>query len=93
MAENQEITEKDESANKQEQIFAKVKLIITDQLGLSEDKITLQSHLVDDLGADSLDQVELVMHIEETFDIDIPDDIAEKILTVEDIVTHIKEAM
>ena len=56
--------------------------IVADQLGVEKDKINLDSHFVNDLGADSLDQVELVMELEEEFDLEIPDEAAEKIQTV-----------
>lgn len=70
-------------------IFEKVKGLIVDQLGVSEDKITMDSSFVDDLGADSLDIVELVMAFEEEFSLEIPDDAAEKISTVADVVNYI----
>ena len=63
--------------------------IVADQLGVDKEKITLETSFVDDLGADSLDTVELVMELEEEFDINIPDDAAEKILTVQDAITFI----
>jgi acyl carrier protein len=67
-----------------------VKAIIVDQLGVSESDVTLDAHFVDDLGADSLDTVELVMKFEEDFDIEIPDEDAEKIQTVQDAIGYIK---
>ena len=66
-----------------------VKAIIVDQLGANEADVTPDAHFVDDLGADSLDTVELVMKFEEDFDIEIPDDDAEKIQTVQDAVNYI----
>jgi acyl carrier protein len=72
-------------------LFDKVKEIIIDQLGVDEDQVTLNSSFVDDLGADSLDIVELVMALEEEFDIQIPDEEAEKIRTVGDAVKFIQE--
>jgi acyl carrier protein len=63
---------------------AKIKQIIAEKLGVSEDKVTPQASFVDDLGADSLDQVELIMAFEDAFDIDIPDEDAEKLKTVKD---------
>ena len=66
-----------------------VKAIIVDQLGANEADVTLDAHFVDDLGADSLDTVELVMKFEEDFDIEIPDEDAEKIQTVQDAVEYI----
>jgi acyl carrier protein len=64
---------------------AKVTDIIANQLGVDREMITPEAHVVDDLGADSLDIVELVMALEEAFDLEIPDDDAEKIRTVQDI--------
>lgn len=72
-------------------LFEKVKAIIVDQLGADEEQVTLNSSFVDDLGADSLDIVELVMALEEEFDIQIPDEEAEKIRTVGDAVKYIQE--
>ena len=74
-----------------EQIFDKVKEIIVDQLGVEEDEVTPQAHFIEDLGADSLDIVELVMALEEEFGIEIPDEEAEKISTVGDAVDYIRE--
>ena len=71
--------------------FDRVKAVIVDQLGADEASITLESSFVDDLGADSLDIVELIMGLETEFDIEIPDDQAEKISTVGDAVNYIKE--
>ena len=67
----------------------KVKSIIVDQLGVSESDVTPEAHFVDDLGADSLDTVELVMKLEEEFDLEIPDEDAEKIQTVQDSMDYI----
>ena len=72
-----------------EEIFAKIKEIIIDQLGVEEDSITTNSSFIDDLGADSLDIVELIMAIEEEFDLEIPDSEAEKVATVNDVVEYI----
>jgi acyl carrier protein len=66
--------------------------IVAEQLGVEKDKITRESHFVNDLGADSLDTVELVMELEEEFDINIPDDVAEKIQTVGEAINHIQKA-
>ena len=66
-----------------------VKAIIMDQLGANEADVTPDAHFVDDLGADSLDTVELVMKFEEDFDIEIPDEDAEKMQTVQDAVDYI----
>ena len=69
----------------------KVKSIIIEQLGVDEEEVTLDASFVDDLGADSLDTVELVMAFEEEFSCEIPDDAAEKILTVKDAISFISE--
>ncbi len=74
-----------------EEIFEKVKNIIVEQLGVSEGTVTMESSFIDDLGADSLDIVELVMALEEEFDMEIPDADAEKVETVADVVEYIKE--
>lgn len=71
--------------------FDKVKKIIVEQLGVDEDEVTMEASITDDLGADSLDQVELVMAFETEFNIDIPDDEAEKIKTVGDAVNRIEQ--
>ena len=71
-------------------VEAEVKKIISEQLGIDEDEITPDSHFADDLEADSLDTVELVMAFEEEFDITIPDEIAEKITTVKIAIEHIQ---
>jgi len=71
--------------------FDKVKEIIVEQLGVEEDEVTPEAAFVDDLGADSLDLVELVMAFEEAFDTEIPDDEAEKIRTVGDAVKYIQD--
>ena len=68
----------------------KVKQIIVDQLGVDAGDVTATSSFVDDLGADSLDRVELIMALEETFGIEIPDEDAEKIQTVKDAITYIQ---
>lgn len=70
-------------------IEAKVKSIIADQLGVSEDEIKVESSFIEDLGADSLDIVELVMAMEEEFEIEIPDEEAENIKTVGDAINYI----
>lgn len=67
----------------------KIKKIVAEHLGVDEGKITETSSFVDDLGADSLDQVELVMAFEEAFSIEIPDDAAEKITTVQDAINYV----
>jgi acyl carrier protein len=72
-------------------IFEKVKAIIVDQLGVEEEEVTPEAHFIEDLGADSLDIVELIMALEEEFEIEVPDEDAEKIATVGDAVEYIKE--
>lgn len=72
-------------------VFDKVKAIIVEQLSVEEDEVTMDSTFVDDLGADSLDIVELVMALEEEFDMEIPDEDAEKIRTVGDAVKYIED--
>ncbi|MBL4934927.1 acyl carrier protein [Clostridium sp. YIM B02515] len=71
-------------------IFEKVKNIISDQLGIDADEISMESSFMDDLGADSLDIVELIMALESEFDMEIPDEDAEKISIVSDVVEYIK---
>ena len=75
-----------------EEIQAKVIQIIGEQLGKDESEIKMSSHFIEDLDADSLDTVELVMALEEEFDIDIPDEAAEKITTVDSAVDFIVES-
>ena len=72
-------------------VFDKVKKIIVDQLDVEEDKVTEAASITDDLGADSLDVVDLVMSFEEEFDLEIPDEQVEKIKTVGDVVKYIEE--
>ena len=72
-------------------IEAKVKEIIVQQLGVDADKVSMDASFVDDLGADSLDVVELVMAFEEEFGVEIPDEAAEKISTVKDAVEYLKK--
>ena len=74
-----------------EEIFDKVKEIIIEQLGVAENNITMEASFIDDLGADSLDIVELIMALEEEFDLEIPDSDAEKVVTVGDVVEYIKD--
>ena len=71
-------------------MLEKIKSIVSEQLNISPDKITPESSIIDDLGADSLDVVELVMALEENFGVEIPDEEAEKISTIGDIVTYIE---
>jgi acyl carrier protein len=68
----------------------KVKEIIVDQLGVEADKVKMEASFIDDLGADSLDIVELVMAMEEEFDLEIPDEDAEKLKTVGDVVKYLE---
>jgi acyl carrier protein len=72
------------------EMFDKIKDIIVEQLGVEPDEVTEQSSFIDDLGADSLDIVELIMALEEEFDMEIPDEEAEKISTVGDVIEYIK---
>jgi acyl carrier protein len=74
---------------KANEIEARVKKIVVEQLGVKEDELTVDASFVDDLGADSLDTVELVMALEEEFETEIPDEDAEKIVTIKDAVNYI----
>ena len=74
-----------------EEILEKVKKIIVEQLGVAETSVTMEESFIDDLGADSLDIVELIMALEEEFDMEIPDSDAEKVVTVGDVVDYIKD--
>ncbi len=69
----------------------RVKEIITEQLGVSADQVTADASFIDDLGADSLDQVELVMALEEEFELEIPDEDAEKMTTVRDAIEYLRK--
>ena len=71
--------------------FDKVRDIVVEQLGSEADEVTLESTFIDDLGADSLDIVELIMAFEEEFNVEIPDEAAEKIKTVQDVVNFIDQ--
>ena len=71
-------------------VFEKVKSIVADQLDVEEEKVTAEASITEDLGADSLDVVDLDMSIEEEFDIEIPDEAVENIKTVGDIVSYIE---
>ena len=73
----------------EKEIFQKLKTIVVDQLGVNEENVTMEATFVDDLAADSLDIVELVMNIEEEFDLEIPDSDTEKIVTIGDVVKYI----
>ncbi|HZJ76046.1 MAG TPA: acyl carrier protein [Clostridia bacterium] len=72
-------------------IFDKVKTIICEQLDLEEDKVTMDSNILEDLGADSLDIIDLIMSFEDEFDIEVPDEEIEGIKTVGDLVKYIEE--
>ena len=72
-------------------VFDKVKEVIVDKLNVDEDKVTMTATITEDLGADSLDVVDLIMALEEEFDIEIPDEEAENIKTVSDIVKYIED--
>ncbi len=72
-------------------IEARVKAVIMETLGVSESEVTAEASFVDDLGADSLDTVELIMSFEEEFDMEIPDEEAEHIIKVQDAVSYVKE--
>lgn len=72
-------------------IEEKVRSIIVDQLGVESDKVTADAEFIEDLGADSLDTVELVMAFEENFDIEVPDEEAEKLQSVADVVAYIEK--
>ena len=71
--------------------FEKVRDIVVEQLGVEPEEVSMESTFIDDLGADSLDIVELIMAFEEEFNIEIPDEAAEKIKTVQDVVTYIDQ--
>ena len=71
--------------------FERVKKVLVEQLDVSEDEVTISASIVDDLGADSLDVVEIIMGLEEEFDVEIPDEDAEKVTTVQLIVTYVDE--
>jgi acyl carrier protein len=73
------------------EIADKIKRIVVEHLGVDEDKVTPEASFIDDLGADSLDTVELVMAFEEEFDVEIPEDAAEKIATVKDAIDYIEK--
>ena len=74
-----------------EEVFERVKGVIVEQLGVAENNVTMEASFIDDLGADSLDIVELIMALEEEFDMEIPDSDAEKVVTVGDVVDYIKD--
>jgi acyl carrier protein len=72
-------------------VFDKIKSILVDQLDVEEDIVTMEASISDDLGADSLDVADIVMSLEEEFDIEIPDEVLANVKTVGDIVKHIEE--
>ncbi|MBR4720728.1 MAG: acyl carrier protein [Clostridia bacterium] len=72
-------------------IFENVKKIINEQLGISEDEITMDSNFLEDLGADSLELIDLIMALESEFDLEVPEEDIEEIETVGDVVSYIKE--
>jgi acyl carrier protein len=74
----------------EQQIYEQVKKVVVEQLGVAESEIKKESSFVDDLGADSLDTVELVMALEESFGVEIPDEDAEKIKTINDTINYVK---
>lgn len=78
---------------KSNEIEARVKKIVVEQLGVKEDEITTDASFVDDLGADSLDTVELVMALEEEFETEIPDEDAEKIVTIKDAINYVTQRL
>lgn len=73
-------------------IFEKVKKILSDQLMIDESEITLESNIVDDLGADSLDLVDMAMTVEDEFSIELPEEMLETVQTVKDVITYIENA-
>ena len=72
-------------------VLEKVKKILAEQLEINEDEISIESNLIEDLNADSLDVVELIMDLEQEFDLDIPDEDLPKVVTVKDVVTYIEK--
>ena len=76
-----------------EELLKKIKAIVADKLSIGEDQVTEEASFIDDLGADSLDTVELVMALEDEFDLDIPDEDAEKMTTVGKAIDYVLEYM
>jgi len=79
--------------NKKEDIFLKIRPIIAEQLEIKEEKIELSSRIVEDLGVDSLDATELLMALEEAFNMEIMDDEAEKLKTINDVVNYLSQRL
>ena len=73
-----------------EETLEKISKVIIEKLGVKEDQVTPEATFVDDLGADSLDQVELIMALEDAFDIEIPDEEAEKLKKVQDVIDYVQ---
>lgn len=69
--------------------FEKIRTILSEQLSVEEEEITLDSNIIDDLGADSLDLVDMAMTVEDEFGLELPEEMLEKVQTVEDIITYI----
>lgn len=74
----------------EEELIKKINAVVVEKLGVKEEQVKTDSSFVDDLGADSLDRVELVMALEDEFDIEIPDEDAEKLVKVSDVITYVK---
>ncbi len=72
-------------------VFEKVQALLADQLNIEKDKVTTESNIINDLGADSLDVVEMLMTLEEEYSISVPDDVAMELKTVGDIVKYVEE--
>ena len=83
----------DENAKKEDEILAKLKELVIDRLNVEEEQIKPDASFVEDLGADSLDIVELIMGIEEEFDVEIPDEDAEKLRNVGDALAYVKQKL
>ena len=80
-------------AEEKQSVFERVREIVVDRLGVDEEQVTSEAKFVEDLGADSLDTVEFVMALEEEFDVEIPDEDAEKIVSVQEAVDYITKKM
>jgi acyl carrier protein len=80
-------------AEEKQSVFERVREIVVDRLGVDEEQVTAEAKFVEDLGADSLDTVEFVMALEEEFDVEIPDEDAEKIVSVQEAVDYITKKM